>query len=589
MIKLHPWKTIGLIIIVFHMIFAVGSVAKDFSIPEIQIEVQINPDGTLQITEHRTYVYDGSYSWANYTIPKDGFTHIRNIEVSEDGNFYTNLNSEEPGTFLVEESNHNINLKWYYEAKDEERIFTISYTLEGAITIGEEWSQFFWNFASAGREKSTDEFSATVYLPGSPDPGSLHSWVREPRSKIQTGPVNDGLTFSGSNISRREAVIIRVVFPTDLFNRQIVSITDPGFSLEWAEKDEESYWREQEERDLQRTYLFGLGMQFTLLIIVLSIAGFTFVYRKYGTRHKTGYTERESLMIPGDFRPATIGWLLAGRNITGNHIMATFLDLARKDYFTIKEQETEDKWYSDKSPEFTVASTDKEPGSDVIEWEKSFIRFVRSKIYDDEVELKELFKSDSSDVAKWFREWKNEVKKYCFDQKWIDMESYKGVYLNITIQAILLIGSIIGLILTHEIMGLAALFTIIAMILSIAIIRRTPKGEEIYTAWNGYKKALSSAKDHSVPEHQLGRHFIYSVAFGVGKKNIEVLFEENPDAVHSIYWIILLSGSSHTPADMAASMSTLAATGTSSFSGTTGSAGGASAGAAGGGASGGAG
>lgn len=587
--KLHLWKTIGLIIIVFYLFLAVSAVAKDFSIPEIQIEVQVNPDGTLQITEHRNYVFDGSYSWANYNIPKEGFTHIRDIQVSEGENFYTNLNSEEPGTFLVEESDNNINLKWYYEASDEERIFTISYTLEGAITIGVEWSQIYWNFASAGREKSTDQFSATVNLPNSPDPASLHSWVREPHSKLETGPVNDGLKFTGSNISRSEAVIIRLVFPTDLFNRQEVSITDSGFSLEWAREDEESIRREQEERVLQRAYLFGLGSQFTLLIIVLSIAGFVFVYRRYGSRHKSGYTERESLMIPGDLQPAAIGWLLASRNITGNHLMATFLDLARKDYFIIKEQETEDKWYSSEGPEFTVASTDKEPGSDVTEWEKSFIRFFRSKVHDDETELKELFKSGSSGVAKWFSEWKKEVKKYCFDQKWFDMESYKGVYLNIAIQVFLLIGSIIGLILTHEIMGLAALFTIIAMIFSLTIIRRTPKGEEIYTAWSGYKKALSNAKDHSVPDNQLGLHFIYSVAFGVGKKNIEVLFEENPDTVHSIYWIAILSGSSHTPADIAASFSTLAATGASSFAGTTGSAGGASAGAAGGGASGGAG
>ena len=73
--------------------------AKEYSIPEIQVDVQINADGTITITEHRTYVYDGSYTWANYRLPKSGYSAIRDISVSENGESYTNLNTEEPGTF----------------------------------------------------------------------------------------------------------------------------------------------------------------------------------------------------------------------------------------------------------------------------------------------------------------------------------------------------------------------------------------------------------------------------------------------------------------------------------------------------------
>ncbi len=66
------------------------------------------------------------------------------------------------------------------------------------------------------------------------------------------------------------------------------------------------------------------------------------------------------------------------------------------------------------------------------------------------------------------------------------------------------------------------------------------------------------------------------------------MFEYNPDAITTIYWISILPGSSASPADIASSFSNLAATGTISAGGGP-AGGGASAGSAGGGASGGAG
>ncbi|HBX67543.1 MAG TPA: hypothetical protein DEG32_15805, partial [Balneolaceae bacterium] len=123
---------------------------------------------------------------------------------------------------------------------------------------------------------------------------------------------------------------------------------------------------------------------------------------------------------------------------------------------------------------------------------------------------------------------------------------------------------------------------------SLVIVRRTPKGEELYQTWKNYHKALKNAKDYSIPDNHLGLHFIYGIAFGLGKSNIEQMFEQNQAAASLITWMVILPGSNNSPTTIASSFSNLAATGTiSAGGGATG--GGAVAGTAGGGASAGAG
>jgi hypothetical protein len=48
------------------IIFCAGflnSPAKSYEIPVISVEVTINPDGKVRITEHRAYVFDGSFTY----------------------------------------------------------------------------------------------------------------------------------------------------------------------------------------------------------------------------------------------------------------------------------------------------------------------------------------------------------------------------------------------------------------------------------------------------------------------------------------------------------------------------------------------
>ncbi|MDZ7805612.1 MAG: DUF2207 domain-containing protein [Gracilimonas sp.] len=562
--------------------------AKDYSIPDIRIDVQVNADGTVTVTEHRTYVYDGSYTWANYRLPKIDYSAIRNISVSENGDPFINLNTEEPGSFLVEESEEAFNIKWFYRAEDETRTFSISYTIEGAVVVGPEWSEFFWTYAASGREKSTDTFEIMLQLPAAVPPSDLHHWVREPAWAIDATTFENGFQFKGTDISRSQAVTIRTLFPSSVFNSQ-VDITDPVFSLDTAEQEEFDL-REQRriaaEEDAKAQIL---AWEVLTIISGLSILIFIYFYRKYGSRHKVNLSSNQSILLPGREKPAAIGWLIHNRTVTHGLIMATLLDLARQGYLSLKENEADDDgWLASKESYFTLHPTESTPVGTLTEYEQNLLNFVLSRINEEGNKLEDIFKFSDSDVSKWFYKWKDELKDHCEAREWIDPESYKGMYWNLGLQTLLLAASTVGLFLIHPLMSIAMGVSFVMLILSLVIVRRTPKGEELYRRWKNYIKALQNAKEHSISEDLLGLHFIYSIAFGVGKQHIETMFEQNPQAATTLYWIVILPGSGSSPANVATSFSNLAATATSSASGGS-FGGGATAGTAGGGASGGAG
>ncbi|MGM0546302.1 MAG: DUF2207 family protein, partial [Bacteroidota bacterium] len=386
------------------------------------------------------------------------------------------------------------------------------------------------------------------------------------------------------NIDDDEFAKVRAVFPTAVLNSSQISTTDENFSLDQAKKEEQAYQEKRDQQIERQDYLSNLWETLSYIIILLSVGGFYILYQKYGKRHSTSrFSSTETIMTPGQIRPAAIGWLLQGRNITSNLLMATVLDLARNGYFIIQEEPSEEGFLSDDKPTFSIERTEKQLDEELQEWEQQIITFVEQRLQDGHQKLHNIFKGTNSEVSSWFGRWKNNFKEYAFGQNWIDKQSYTGCYWNIGLQSLLFIASFPALIYAG-LVGMIPLFiSLFALIFSFLIIRRTPEGEEVYHQWSNYKEGLKNAKEHSISSDKLDKHFIYGLAFGFGEEDLENIIATNADAVPVIAWIVF-SSNTNSVASVASSFSTLGATGATSFPGTSGGAG-ASASAAGGGAS----
>ncbi|TYP94966.1 putative membrane protein [Fodinibius salinus] len=560
------------------------SSAKSYEIPKIQVEVTIDENGHVHVTEHLTYTFDGEFSWAEYKLPRRGYTAITNIQISEGDTSYINLNTEENGTFNVARNEDHIRFKWYYDAKDEKRTFTISYTLKGAITIGPNWSQFFWNYLSNDRDKSTNQLDIAISLPQTVAPDSLYAWSRGFGQNINIKQADGRFSVNVTNIDEDTFAKVRTVFPTVVFDLSKISVNDTNFSLAQAEKEEQDYQQQLAEEKKREAYLADLWGTLNYFIALLSIGILYFLYHKYGKPHSTSrFSSQETIMAPDNTPPAAVGWLLQNRSITANLLMSTVLDLARRGYFTIQEQTPEEGSSSDNNPTFSIERTDQPEKDELKIWERQLLKFIEQRIADGDQKLDKLFDGGSSDLSKWYTSWKNNFKDYCYDKGWIDTQSYTGVYWNIALQFILL-GPAIASVIFAGPLGLISVITcVIAFILSFGMIRRTPEGEETYHQWHNYKKGLENARNYSLSSDKLGRHFIYGVAFGLEEEHIEHIVT-NPDGEIPAFIWISFSNQTNSPAAVASSFSTLSATGTASFGSVAGGVAGASASTAGGGA-----
>ena len=570
------------------------SSANDYSIPSVGVHVSITEDGRVKIVERLTYVFDGNFSWADHRLPKDGYTRIDSIKVSENGTDYINLNNEETGTFSVSESDEAFTIKWHYSASDTSRTFTVSYILDGAVAIGPQWSEFFWNYLSSNRNKSTDNFSLSFRLPGSVSQDSLYTFTRSKADEFTFSFAGNGYDVTGQSISRRESARIRTLFPTSLFDRSRVDISEPDLSLSNVIQDEEDY-RDDLERQAERdAYYASITPAVTIILCLISLLIFVTVYRKYGKRHSTStLSDRETLVIPGQQPPAVIGRLMTAQQTTSNHLVSTLFNLARSGWFTITEEKTEsDGWLSSEETKFRVAmpAHEKEPDTALLEHEKMVVEFAKQRISEGNDTFDDLFKGTDSEVSKWYSKWTKQVKQEFDEKKWIDKNSYTGLIINFILQCILLIASVFLLVNGTPIALAALIFTTLSIIGSFAIIRRTPEGEETHKRWKAYADGLKNADERTIRMEYLDRHFIYAMALHLSKKQIETLLDATNEPANSVIpWIILMHGSTSNAATVASSMSTLAATGSTSFTGATAAGSGATVGAAGGGASSGAG
>ncbi len=600
-------------VLIISLFFAIGFStplhASDYSIPEIRVEAKILEDGRVSITEHRTYEFNGLFSWADYRLPKSGFSEIRNIRVSEGDHDYINENSEEPGTFSVSESSRAIIVKWHYAAEDTTRTFTLSYELTEAVVTGNGWSEFFWNFLASGREKMTRTFTARVILPAETSPDSLHAWDYSNHDKLEIRTTPEGYLFTASNLTRRESVEVRTLFPASLFREKAYTVADDGLTLDTvmqAEDERADRIREQAESD---AWWAAAIKGFTLLISLVSIGIFILFYQKYGNR-LTGSSipARDTVMIPDPLPPAIIGRLLAGRYTTTQHLTATLFDLARRGWFTIEEKEKEKSLFSTGRSEFILSepqgrpegkSEDRPEGKPegrpegaLLPFEKMLADFAQSRIAAGKNTFDKLFKGTDSEVSKWHTKWKQSAADEFNRQGWIDPESYRGVYWNIGLQIPLAAISVYLIIAGGPTAIIALGVSSLMLASSYFIIRRTPEGEEVYRRWTAYRNGLKDANPETIRSGPSDLHFIYAMAFHLSGKTLGRIIEtggQDQDRVSSVFpWILFLPGSIQTPQSMARSVTTLAASSTTSFAGTSGG-GGATAGVSGGGASGGAG
>src|SRR5215213_6623896 len=152
---------------------------KSFELPRAKVVADVQPDGSVLVTEEITYLFSGSFEGGYREIPlKEGMS-VSDVSVSEYGKAYAPGASAElgssgaPGTYGTANLGDAYRIVWHYRASDEERIFTIRYRLIGLAVAYDDVVDVYWQAWGDEWEEPLGYLEATMVLPGGAGKGDV--------------------------------------------------------------------------------------------------------------------------------------------------------------------------------------------------------------------------------------------------------------------------------------------------------------------------------------------------------------------------------------------------------------------------------
>lgn len=305
------------------------ALAKSYTFPLVEIASQVNPDGSLWITERRTYEFSGPFSWATYTLERRGWTGTTDVTVAEGQKRYRRATSGEPGTFQVSMTPSQMEVKWHFRAQDERRTFTIRYRALGVVTRYRDTAELYWRFVGTGWEVPTDHVVIRTRIPGA-SKDALRAWGHGPLNGTVT--LREGEVWLGvDDLPGGEFVEGRILFPGRFVPGAWLDNTDALPRI----LAEEARWAR--EANLARLTPW-LNVAMFPVAIIGALAVWTILYLRAGREHRVALDAPYLREPPARYPPAILGALLRWGQPSTIDFAATVLDLARRGHLTIQQE-----------------------------------------------------------------------------------------------------------------------------------------------------------------------------------------------------------------------------------------------------------
>jgi len=497
---------------------------KTFHWTQWDIDVVLQPDGRLAVTETQTLDFSGApFTFGYRSIPvgragnNDG---ISNVSVREGDQIFTESSSNAPGTFEVVDQGDETRINWYFDPALGERTYTFSYIIDGAVRVGtsEEGSgdQIFWTVIPSDAPARIDSSRTTITLPEGVYPQRytdtndflVEAYVADYTTPDVAITVSDDERVITYEMLRPlmpgEALDVRVQFPHGLLD---IPMSD---------------WQSTEVRDdVAGTVVLALS----LLLMVAGPLGVVLLWYVRGRDPHLGIVVPDYVSEPPDALPPAMVGALLDEKVDIQDIVSTLTDLAHRGYLVMEEGER-------KSYTFTRTA---KPDGDLREYERTFL----SKVFrgDESRTLSSLQNKFYSAIPQLRQQIEDAIIKegYLPRSPQSVRTSYSvlaAVVLVLGIASLFFVGVFLG-----ENAGLscfpmtAIVGTAIALFIAARHMpRKTAKGAETAAKWTAFRTYLKNIRQYADVENSgdiFDKYLAYAVAFGLERSFITT-FAQSP-------------------------------------------------------------
>ena len=510
-------------------LISIVSFAANYRIEKLDIEANLQKDGSMVVSEAVTYDID-EINGVYFDIDAKGFGELEDLQVFEDDPNTSSFKEVDTSNYEVSVSDELYRIKLYSKNQNNIRTFKFVYKLPEAIKVYDDVAQFNRKMVGKEWQQGIKYITAKVIIPVSVSYDNSNILV------FGHGPLTGEVDKEGNTVIYK----LNNYYPGDFLEAHI--LMEPEIFSEYnkskiVHKDMKQKLLDMEakladeanaERDKARRQpnkfrkLFGKqGLTLGVLGSIWGVLMF-YIYGIYRRRNRVKNSVGKYLReLPDDSSPALVGSFMTD-SISGNEILATIVDLIRRKILRLETSK-------EKSIITLVGNTEKLSAQERVIVDIYINDFGDGKSLD----LKSFgfFQKVPMSTARKFEKWKTIIQSE-MNRKDLVFEGFKGMGKNLFYKS--LCGIILGIKFFGNILEKAMeskmflIIIIMGVILFISLTKaRYPRKElaEAKDKWQAFKNFLSDysqleeAKITSV--HLWEQYFVYAVALGVSEKVVK--------------------------------------------------------------------
>ena len=510
-------------------LISIVSFAANYRIEKLDIEANLQKDGSMVVSEAVTYDID-EINGVYFDIDAKGFGELEDLQVFEDEPNTSSFKEVDTSNYEVSVSDELYRIKLYSKNQNNIRTFKFVYKLPEAIKVYDDVVQFNRKMVGQEWQQGIKYITAKVIVPVPTDYDNSNILV------FGHGP----LTGEVDKVENTVVYKLDDYYPGDFLEAHI--LMEPEIFSEYnkskiVHKDMKQKLLDMEakladeanaERDkaIRKQEMINKvfekpGLIFGVLSSIWGVLMF-YIYGIYRRRNRVKNSVGKYLReLPDDSSPALVGSFMTD-SISGNEILATIVDLIRRKILRLETSE-------EKSIITLVGNTEKLSAQERVIVDIYINDFGDGKSLD----LKSFgfFQKVPMSTARKFEKWKTIIQSE-MNRKDLVFEGFKGMGKNLFYKS--LCGIILGIKFFGNILEKAMeskmflIIIIMGFILFISLTKaRYPRKElaEAKDKWQAFKNFLSDysqleeAKITSV--HLWEQYFVYAVALGVSEKVVK--------------------------------------------------------------------
>ena len=505
-------------------LISIVSFAASFRIEKLDIEANLQKDGSMVVSEAVTYDID-EINGVYFDIDAKGFGELEYIQVFEDDST-GGFKEVDTSNYEVSVSDDLYRIKLYSKNHNNRRTFKFVYKLPEAITVYDDVAQFNRKMVGKEWQQGINYITAKVIIPVSASYDNSNILV------FGHGPLTGEVDKEGNTVVYR----LNNYYPGDFLEAHI--LMEPEIFSEYnkskiVHKDMKQKLLDMEakfadeanaERDkaIRQQEMINKVFEKPGLIfgVLSSIWGALMYYihvifkRKNKVKNSVGKYLRE---LPDNSSPALVGGFMTN-SINDNEILATIVDLVRRKVLTLEN--------SDKNSIIILTGSTENLSAQ----EKAIVDIYINDFGDGKsLDLKSFgfFQKVPMSVARKFEKWRAMVQSE-MNRKNL---TYQGlgclgvIFFAFFPMIFTFAGLVIGMITGNKMFLLIVVMGIILFVSGAKA--RYPRKElaEAKDKWQAFKNFLSDysqleeAKITSV--HLWEQYFVYAVALGVSEKVVK--------------------------------------------------------------------